>query len=144
MMTHEQLLEMWQTDAGINKTTLDDEALNIPKLHHKYLQILMEIRSKKIAYQHKLEDLKKDKELYYSGQAEADVYKEKPFDLKLKTKGGIEKHVNTDPEVVSIMQRLEYMEVMLEGVNHIMEQIKWRNSSIKSAIDWARFTSGSL
>jgi hypothetical protein len=144
MITHEELLEMWDADAAISKTDLDGEALNIPKLHHKYLQILMDIRSKKIAYQHKLEDMKKDKELYYSGQAEASVYKEKPFDLKLKTKGGIDKHVNTDPEVVSILQRLEYMDVLLEGVNHILEQIKWRNSSIKSAIDWARFTSGSL
>jgi len=144
MITHEELLEMWELDAGISKTDLDGEALNIPKLHHKYLTILMDIRSKKIAYTHRLEDVKKEKELYYSGQAEASVYKEKPFDLKLKTKGGVEKHVNTDPEVVSIMQKLEYMDVLLEGANHILEQIKWRNSSIKSAIDWARFTSGSL
>ena len=81
MITHEELLEMWDADAGINKTDLDSEALNIPKLHHKYLQILMDIRSKKIAYQHKLEDVKKDKELYYSGQAGAIVFKDKPFDL---------------------------------------------------------------
>jgi len=144
MLTHEQLLEMWENDAPINKTNLDQEAVDIPKLHHKYLKIIMDIRAKKIAINHQLEDLKKEKELYYSGQAQASVYKEKPFDLKLKTKGGIEKHVNTDPEVVTLLQRLEYMDVLLEGANHIMEQIKWRNSSIKSAIDWARFTSGSL
>ena len=144
MLNHEQLLEMWEKDAPINKTNLDQEAVDIPKLHHKYLKIVMDIRSKKIAYNHQLEDLKKEKELYYSGQATPAEYKEKPFDLKLKTKGGIEKHVNTDPEVVTITQKLEYMDVLLEGTNHIMDQIKWRNSSIKSAIDWARFTSGSL
>jgi len=33
---------------------------------------------------------------------------------------------------------------LLEGVTHILDQIKWRNQSIKSAIDWARFTSGEL
>jgi len=144
MITHEQLLSMWEEDAGIDKVNLDREATNIPKLHHKYLTILLDIRAKKIAYNHKLEELKKEKELYYSGQANPDDYKEKPFDLKLKTKAGVEKHVNTDPEVVDLLKKIEYMDILLEGANHILEQIKWRNGSIKSAIDWARFTSGSL
>lgn len=144
MISHEQLLEMWEADAPIDKSNLDRESVDIPKLHHKYLSILMEIKSKKIAFNHKLENIKKEKELYYSGQATADVYKDKPFDTRLKTKAGIEKHINTDPEVVTILQKIEYMDVLLEGVNHIMTQIQWRNSSIKSAIDWIRFTSGEL
>ena len=144
MITHEQLLSMWEEDAGIDKVNLDREATNIPKLHHKYLTILLDIRAKKIAYNHKLEELKKEKELYYTGQANPKDYKDKPFDLKLKTKAGVEKHVNTDPEVVDLLKKIEYMDILLEGANHILEQIKWRNSSIKSAIDWARFTSGSL
>ena len=144
MMTHEELLEMWEADAPIDKHNLDEESVKIPKLHHKYLRVLMEFKSKKIAFQHKLEETKKDKELYYSGQATADVYKERPFDLKLKTKGGIEKHVNTDAEVVALLQKIEYMDVMIEGVQHIMTQIQWRNQHVRSAIDWNRFTSGSL
>jgi len=47
MITHEQLLAMWEEDAVIEKTQLDRESLSIPKLHHKYLSILMEIRTKK-------------------------------------------------------------------------------------------------
>ena len=144
MITHDQLLDMWQQDVEIDKHQLDTESLNIPKLHHKYLCMLMDIKSKKIAYSHKLEDIKKEKELYYSGQATAAAYKEKPFDLKLKTKAGIEKHVNTDKEVVGLLQKLEYMEILVEGVNHILENIKWRNQNIKSALDWVKFQSGEL
>ena len=143
-MTHEELLAQWEEDANINKTSLDDEALNIPKLHHKYLSIFMKLKSRKVALDHQLEELRKDKELYYNGQATADVYKERPFDLKLKTKSGVEKHVNTDPEVRKLLQKMEYNSILLEGCQYILEQIKWRNSSIKSAIDWARFTSGEL
>lgn len=143
-LTHSKLLEMWEEDAGIDKTVLDDEAVSIPKLHHKYLSLLMNTKAKKIALTHQLEDVKKDKELYYSGQATADQYKEKPFDLKLKTKGGIDKHVNTDPEVVKILQRIEYMDILIEGLGHIMTQIQWRNQHIKNALDWTKFTSGSL
>ena len=143
MMTHEQLLEMWQTDAGINKTTLDDEALNIPKLHHKYLQILMEIRSKKIAYQHKLEDLKKDKELYYSGQAEADVYKEKPFDLKI-LKPDVDKYLESDDEYVLKKTKVDYLETIVNYLDQVLRQIQNRTFQIKNAIEWKRFTSGAI
>ncbi len=144
MLTHDELLALWEEDAPIDKLELDTAATEAPKLHHKYLSMLMNLKARKIAISHQLEDLKKTKELYYSGQATSDIYKEKPFDLKLKTKAGIEKHVNTDPEVVQIEQRIEYINILLEGLNHILEQIKWRNQSIKNAIDWARFTSGSL
>lgn len=143
-MTHEELLEMWELDAPIDKSDLTEEAVSIPKLHHKYLSIYMKLRTRKVALEHQVEDLRREKELYYSGQATADKYKEKPFDLKLKTKSGVEKHVNTDPEVVKILQKLEYNAILLDGVNHIIEQIKWRNSMVKSAIDWTRFTSGEL
>ena len=144
MITHEQLLELWENDAPIDKMNLDDEATSVPKLHHKYLSMLMDVKARKIALTHKLEEIKKNKELYYSGQATSDVYKDKPFDLKLKTKSGVEKHVNTDPDVVNMLQKLEYMDVIQQGIEHILEQIKWRNQTIKNAIDWARFTSGSL
>jgi hypothetical protein len=143
-MTHEDLLSLWEKDAEIDRHKLDDESLHVPKLHHKYLSIYLDIKSKKIALIHRLENLKKEKELYYSGQATSDVYKEQPFDLKLKTKSGVEKHVNTDPEVNKLIQRIEYMDVMIDGVQHIMDQIKWRSSSIKNAIDYLRFTSGGL
>jgi hypothetical protein len=144
MLTHEELLTLWEEDAPIDKTALDSAATGVPRLHHKYLTMLMELKAKKIAINHKLEILKKEKELYYSGQATANDYKEKPFDLKLKTKAGVDKHVNTDPEVVAIEEKIEYINILLEGLNHILEQIKWRNQSIKNAIDWVRFTSGSL
>lgn len=143
-MTHEELLSMWEQDAGIDKMHLDDESVNVPNLHHKYLCIYMDLKAKKIAFTHKLEDLKKDKELYYSGQATSDVYKEKPFDLKLKTKGGIEKHVMTDPDVVKLLQRIEYMDILIEGTHHILEQIKWRGNNIKNAISYMKFTAGEL
>jgi hypothetical protein len=144
MITHSELLDMWEQDSSVDKHHLDDESLNIPKLHHKYLSILMELKSKKIAFVHKLEDMKREKELYYSGQATADVYKEKPFDTRLKTKSGVQQHVNTDPDVVRLQERIEYMDVLVEGVNYILENIKWRNQNIKSAIDWVKFQSGEL
>lgn len=144
MITHDELLSMWEADSHMDKHHLDVEALDVPKLHHKYLSILMNLKSKKIAWNHQLEDLKKEKEIYYNGQAPAHVYKEKPFDLKLKTKSGVHQHVMTDPEVVRFLQKIEYVDVLIEGCNMIIGMITFRNQTIKSAIDWAKFTSGEL
>lgn len=143
-LTHENLLQEWEKDSNIDKHHLDDESVDIPKLHHKYLSLYLDLKAKKIAFTHRLEDIKKDKELYYSGQATSDVYKEKPFDLKLKTKGGIEKHVNTDPDVVKLLQRIEYMDILIEGTAHILEQIKWKGNNIKNAIAFMKWQSGEL
>jgi len=143
-MTHEELLDEWEKDAEMNKHHLDDEALRIPKLHHKYLKMYMDFKSKKIALNHKLEDLKKEKELYYSGQATADVYKEKPFDLKLKTKGAVQQHVNTDPEVMRLQEKIEYFDILIEGANYIVTQVSFRNQSVKNAVDFIKFQSGGL
>ena len=79
MITHEQLLELWEKDAEIDKNNLDTTAASVPKLHHKYLKIYLDLRAKKIAFNHKLEAIRKDKELYYTGQATSETYKEKPF-----------------------------------------------------------------
>jgi hypothetical protein len=38
-MKIEDILELWKEDANVDRTELGDEALKIPKLHHKYYQI---------------------------------------------------------------------------------------------------------
>ena len=144
MLSHDELLNMWEEDAEIDKTSLDDESLSIHKLHSKYLRHYLSIKSKKIAYEHKVEAIRKDKEIYYSGQATSDVYKDKPFDTRLKTKSAIQKHVDTDPEVVNLLQKLEYMDVLIDGLTHILSQIQWRNQNIKNALEYLKWTSGNI
>ena len=58
MLTHDELLKMWEKDASIDKTALDTASVDIPKLHHKYLSILMDLKAKKIAIFHKLDTIK--------------------------------------------------------------------------------------
>ena len=40
MITHEQLLDLWEKDAEIDKNNLDTTAASVPKLHHKYLKLV--------------------------------------------------------------------------------------------------------
>lgn len=133
---------MWEQDSQIDKHALDTSAVEVPKLHHKYLAVYMDVKARRIALVSRLEVLVKDKSAYYGGQATADKYKEKPFDLKIRTKAEVSRYVDADPEVQAVQQKIEYADMMLEGVSFILDSIKWRNQSVKNAIDWARFTSG--
>lgn len=142
MLTHEELLTEWEEDSVIDKHQLDNAATTVPKLHHKYLKYYMEIKARRIALVSKLDVLIKDKSAYYGGQATADKYKEKPFDIKIRTKIEIQRYVDADPEIQAVQQKIEYSDLMLQGVEFILESIKWRNQSIKNAIEWARFTAG--
>jgi hypothetical protein len=144
MITHEQLLELWEQDSTIDRHNLDKEALHVAKLHHKYLTHYMEVKARRIALIARLDVLRRDKEQYYSGQSTADKYKDAPFDTKIRTKAGIERYVNADPEFQACGAKIEYADLLLEGISHILESIKWRSQAVKNAIEWAKFQSGAL
>ena len=82
-MTLEELQTQVNRDFKIDDTELDSESIKIPLLHNKYLQHLnkFSLLLKKAEYDHKL--LVRSKWEYYTGKADASVYQEKPFDLKI-------------------------------------------------------------
>ena len=82
-MTLEELQQSVDRDLKIDDTELDTESINIPLLHNKYLQHYnkFSLLLKKSEYEYRV--LKRQKWEYYTGKADASVYKEKPFDLKI-------------------------------------------------------------
>ena len=142
IMKHDFLLSEWEKDSEINDIDLNKSSKNIPKIHAKYLGILANHKAMRISLNHKDESLRKDLEIYYSGQATADVYKKKPFDLKLKSKAAIDKHVSTDPQIISIRNKLEYIDVIIEATEYILKQISQQNFVIKNIIDFEKFRNG--
>ena len=82
-MTLEELQQSVDRDLKIDDTELDTESIKIPLLHNKYLQHYnkFSLLLKKSEYEYRV--LKRQKWEYYTGKADASVYKEKPFDLKI-------------------------------------------------------------
>ena len=70
-------------DLKIDDTELDLESIRTPQLHNKYLKhytkYSLQLRKTKDDYK----VLHRQKWEYYTGKADASVYKEKPFDLKI-------------------------------------------------------------
>lgn len=144
-MELEEIFAEWNKDSVINEMDLGSSALEIPRLHNKYLKYLStenKILRKFESQYKKLVFLKTE---YYSGVLngtdELDKLGWEPFKRTL-LKQDIPKHVESDTDVQKMIQYIGEQKEKVEVLNSIMKEIMSRNFIIKSAIDWRKFTEG--
>ena len=87
--------------------------------------------------------LKRAKWEYYTGKADASVYAEKPFDLKV-LRTDVDKYIESDDELIKAKQKKEYLTTVVDYLDKTIRQISNRGFTIKNAIDWRKFTSGAI
>lgn len=145
-MKIEDIEKLWEADCEIDSVRLDVAALDIPKLHNKYLKIHNQVRLKILQLKDKYSDLLKVKNQYYAGKLskeELDEYGWEPFPHKV-IRQDLKTYTESDSDLKKIKTRIEYYEIALDYLKSIVEQINKRNFSIKAAIDWRKFTSGEI
>ena len=142
-MDLEQLQDLAEKDLKINDTELDLESLKTPQLHNKYLKHLNKFKLLLSKSNIDYYTLRKEKWEYYTGKAPAQVYAEKPFNLKI-LKTDIDKYMDADPELVKLKQKVEYIQTVIDFLDRTIKQISNRGFQIKNAIDWRKFTSGAI
>jgi hypothetical protein len=143
-MNVDEILEHWQTDTKIDKTELGEEALNIPKLHHKYYQIF--VKEKMILRKHEadMRQLKLDKYEFLT-QGPNEETKDKGWKLPPKgmvLKGDIPMYLEADQDIINLSLKIGYQQEKIELLDSIIKNIMNRNFIIKNAIDWQKFTMG--
>ena len=82
-MTLEELQAQADKDLVIDDTELDTESLKTPILHNKYLQYYNKFNLLLKKSQWEERTLQREKWEYYTGKSDPEVYKQKPFDLKV-------------------------------------------------------------
>lgn len=140
----------WKEDSKVdfqfkNKQYTEDLgniALNIPYLHNKYLNHHSDLSEEKMALEFKLRFVVKKRREYYSGEADAKEYAEKPFGSSIKTAEKMKTYLEADDEIISLEARIKYIDVILNYLDNVMKQITNRGFQIKSAIDWEKFING--
>lgn len=143
-MTIDEILENWQVDVKIDKTELGDEALNIPKLHHKYYQIYVKEKLILRKQESEMKQLKLDKYEFFT-QGPNEETKNKGW--KLPPKGMILKtdmpmYMDADEEIINLSLKIGYQQEKIELLDSIIKTIINRNFLIRNAIDWQKFTMG--
>ena len=142
-MTLEELQDLADKELKINDTELDLESLKTPQLHNKYKKHLTKFKLMLSKAEGDYNTLKKDKWEYYTGKAPAEVYAEKPFDLKI-LKTDIDKYLDADIELQRSKQKVDYLETVVDFLDRTIRTISNRGFTIKNAIDWRKFTSGAI
>lgn len=145
-MTLEELNKLWAEDSIIDDTNLGPEATKIPKLHNKYYNMFVKemLRVKKLRAD--LKELEQAKYEYFTGTMAPEDLKErgwKPNPLKIM-KSEVNRYIESDKDIISTSLKIDYHTEIAKYLEDIVKQINNRNFVIRSAIDWAKFTSGGI
>ena len=142
-MTLDELQAKAEKDLTIDDTELDLESLKTPQLHSQYLKTYSTyaLMLKKAEGDHSQLHLKKW--LFYTGKAEPQEYKDKNFDLKI-LRQDVDKFIDADDEIIKQRQKVEYLKQICGYCESTLKQINNRTFQIKNAIEWKKFTMGSM
>lgn len=142
-MTLEELQEQVDKDLKINDTELDLESLKTPQLHNKYLKHYNNFKLLITRAESDYKILKRVKWEYYTGKASPDVYKQKPFNLKIM-KSDIDKYLESDEDLIKAKQKIDYLETVVNYLDRTLKIIGGRDWQIRNSIEWRKFTSGAI
>jgi len=140
-MNLDEIQTLWEQDSIVDQDNLHEESIKIPVLHSKYYKIYNNILLLKRIEENKYKELKKEKWEYFTGKADPEIYVEKPFDYKV-LRQDIDKYIDADKEIIRVISKLDYFDVMLNYLDSILKTISNRSFQIKNAIDFMKFTAG--
>tara|TARA_A200000113_G_C8797609_1_gene333010 strand:+ start:252 stop:680 length:429 start_codon:yes stop_codon:yes gene_type:complete len=142
-MTLEELQELVDKDLKINESELDLESLKTPQLHNKYLKHYNNFKLLMTRAESDYKILKRVKWEYYTGKASPEVYKQKPFNLKIM-KSDLDKYLDSDEDLIKSKQKIEYLETVVNYLDRTLKIIGGRDWQIRNSIEWRKFTSGAI
>ena len=144
-MNIEQLQEAWDLDCQIDDNYLGETTTATPKLHAKYLKLLVNVKLKHTKLQSDYNLLRKNKFRLYRGELSRDELTDLGWDQwqgVKPLKNEMDEFLSGDKELVTIKVKIDYLETMIYLLESILQQIKARDWQIKTAVEWKKFLVG--
>lgn len=144
-MTLDELQNMWEIDCQIDDNFLGEQSTATPKLHAKYVKLLVQVKLKHTKLSSDYNILRKAKFRYYRGELSRDELSElgwaqwqgvKPL------KNEMDEFLSGDNDLNTIRVKIDYLETMIYFLESVMGQIKARDWQIKTHVEWKKFLSG--
>jgi len=143
-MNFESLFSEWEKDAEIDKTDLANEALKIPKLHHKYYKLLVTEKSRLKRIEADYKKLRLEKTEFFT-QGHDEETRAKGWKLPAKgviIKADIPMYLDADPDLIEISLQIGVQLEKVEFLESIIKTLNNRGYIIKTAVEFIRFTMG--
>ena len=142
-MNLDELQAQAEKDLKIDDTELDIESLNTPIIHANYLKHYSTYSLMLTKAQSEYNQLYKKKWVFYTGKADPEEYKETNFELKV-LRQDVGTFIEADEEIIKQTQKVSYLKTVCNYLENTLKQVNNRGFQIKHAIDWKRFTEGSM
>ena len=143
-MNLDQIRKMAQEDIPMDKTELDVESMKTPQLHNKYLILYTDEKLILTKLNSELKVLERNKWLYYTGkmsQEQLEEYGWEPFDLNI-LKTDIDRFMQADGDIITLSNKVALQKEKVNYLENVIKIINNRQWSIRSTIDWLKFTNG--
>lgn len=144
-MNIDDIQVMWEADSHIDDNHLGEAATITPKLHAKYIKLLIQTKLKHIKIKSDYNTLRQSKFRYYRGEMGRDELTEKNWPQWQGTKplkNEMDEFLEGDTDLNQTKMKIEYLESMIYLLESILSQIKSRDFQIKNGITWKQFLSG--
>ena len=141
----DQLKTEWETDCQIDRDRLDESSIRTANLHQKYLDILTDYKLRLFKLEKEFLEMKGLRSRYYNGQLTKDELRERSWDqyqYKTPLKSELERLLETDDILLSILDRQSYIKICFEYTEEILKSLRERNWQIRNAIEFIKFQAG--
>ena len=138
---------MWEEDCKLDELNLGQESTKIPELHSKYLNMLTTFKLQLRKNKSNLLSLRRLKWKYFRGELTQEELNKLGWDQylgKAPLNNQMNEYLDSDPDIITLQDKVEYIEACLTQLDYIMRSINSRSFDIKNAIEWSKFTSGVL
>lgn len=144
-MKIESIFDLWEQDSKIQREILDDEALKISTLHHKYHKIYTQERLLLRKYESEMKVLKLEKfEFFTMGptqETQAKGWKLPPVGKVIRS--DCQQYIDADKDIIEHTLKIGIQHEKIELLESIIKTLNTRGFQIKTAVDFIKFTSGS-
>jgi hypothetical protein len=142
-----ELQSSWESDAKIDEMNLGGESTRIPILHAKYLNLLtsakLNLRKAESAYS----NMRRKKFKYYRGEMSKLELDEEGWEQWQGTKplkNEMDEFLSFDSDLIELQDKIEYFKTVLYQLEQIIRSLNSRTWDIKNAIEWLKWSNGSI
>jgi hypothetical protein len=143
IMTLEQLIQDWQTDAKIDQTEPGNELLKNPNLHSKYSEQLARHSLALKGAKQRYSSVYRIRSDYYNGRMSREELEKNglpPFQFVLK--GDVKTYLDADPALHELEKKMFVHEEAITFLTSVIKAINNRSYDLRGYIDWVKYIQG--
>lgn len=141
----EAIISEWEKDAKIDVNNIQNETVNAPFLHSKYLRMLSLWKKRKYTYTQKMLEVRRKKTRYYRGEMSREELRENGWEQyqgNRLIRSELEDTLKSDGDVVAVQSKLDLIDSIIYVLESIIKMIGSRDFELSNYIKYAMFMKG--